>query len=97
MEGFLRYEFGGLIFGGAYTWRGLFSEFYRICSLGSIFSVKVRESRKCVNYVIRTIKVEYYPTLSNSCASESTVPKNVFLDFDTLALVLNRHSDQDSR
>ena len=29
MEGFLRYEFGGLIFGGAYTWRGLFLEFYR--------------------------------------------------------------------
>ena len=24
----LRYRFGGLIFGGAYTWRGLFSEFY---------------------------------------------------------------------
>ena len=34
MEGFLRYEFGGgggLIFGGAYTGRGLFSEFYGIC------------------------------------------------------------------
>ena len=29
-EGFLRYEFGELIFGGAYTWRGLFSEFYGI-------------------------------------------------------------------
>ena len=29
-EGFLRYEFGGLIFGGAYSWRGLFSEFYGI-------------------------------------------------------------------
>ena len=27
-EGFLRYDFGGLIFGGAYRWRGLFSEFY---------------------------------------------------------------------
>ena len=27
-EGFLRYRFGGLIFGRAYTWRGLFSEFY---------------------------------------------------------------------
>ena len=27
-EGFLRYVFGGLIFGGAYTWTGLFSEFY---------------------------------------------------------------------
>ena len=29
-EGFLHYDFGGLIFGGAYTWRGLFSEFYGI-------------------------------------------------------------------
>ena len=27
---FLRYEFGGLIFGGGYTWKGLFSEFYGI-------------------------------------------------------------------
>ena len=33
-EGFLRYRFGGLIFGGAYTWRGLFSEF-------TVFSVHV--------------------------------------------------------
>ena len=29
-EGFLCYDFGGLIFGGAYKWRGLFSEFYGI-------------------------------------------------------------------
>ena len=27
-EGFLRYDFGGLIFRGTYTWRSLFSEFY---------------------------------------------------------------------
>ena len=33
-EGFLRYDFGGLIFGGAYTWRGLFSEFYSITLAG---------------------------------------------------------------
>ena len=26
--GFLHYWIGGLIFGGAYIWRGLFSEFY---------------------------------------------------------------------
>ena len=32
-EGFLRYEFGGHIFGGAYTWRGLFSEFYGISKI----------------------------------------------------------------
>ena len=35
MEGFLRYRFGGFIFGGAYTWRGLFSEFYGILIIGS--------------------------------------------------------------
>ena len=28
MERFERYRFGGLIFGGAYTRRGSFSEFY---------------------------------------------------------------------
>ena len=28
MEGFLRNDFGELIFGGAYTWRSLVSEFY---------------------------------------------------------------------
>ena len=33
--GFLRYEFGGLIFGRAYTLRGLFSEFYGISSTDS--------------------------------------------------------------
>ena len=27
-ESFLHYYFGGLIFGGAYTWRGLLLEFY---------------------------------------------------------------------
>ena len=41
MEGFLPHDFGGH-FGGAYTWRGLFSEFYGtskwlyICEKGSI-------------------------------------------------------------
>ena len=38
-EGFLRYEFGGLIFGGAYTWRGLFSEFYGISTTGNKVSL----------------------------------------------------------
>ena len=27
-EGFLRYEFEGVLFGAPYTWRRLFSEFY---------------------------------------------------------------------
>ena len=32
-EGFLCYRFGGFIFGGTYTWRGLFLEFYGIVCL----------------------------------------------------------------
>ena len=32
-EGFLRYLFGELIFGGAYTWRGSFLQLYGICFL----------------------------------------------------------------
>ena len=32
-EGFLRYDFGGLIFGGGYTWRGLFSELHGILKI----------------------------------------------------------------
>ena len=34
-EIFLRYQCGGLIFVGAYTWRGLFSEFYGTFRPGS--------------------------------------------------------------
>ena len=41
-EGFLRYRFGGLIFGGSYTWRGSFickkSEYYLTISLVLKFS-----------------------------------------------------------
>ena len=46
MEGFLRYEFGGLIFGGAYTWRGLFSEFYGICFLDDLDFDKMQKEVK---------------------------------------------------
>ena len=47
-EGFLRYEFGGLIFGGAYTRRALFSEFYGI--LGQL-RTDDEEITPCVRYV----------------------------------------------
>ena len=32
----MRYDFGGLISGAAYTWRGLYSEFYGICLIRSV-------------------------------------------------------------
>ena len=35
-KGFLRYDFEELIFGGAYAWRGLFSEFYGIRSVKTL-------------------------------------------------------------
>ena len=36
------YQFGGLIFGGAYTWRGLFSEFY-----GTTVNAKGQNEQAC--------------------------------------------------
>ena len=44
-ESFLRYRFGGLIFGGADTWRGLFSEFYDIYP--SVNQIPVTPSVTC--------------------------------------------------
>ena len=36
----MRYRIGGLIFGGAYTWRGLFSEFY-----GMLLQIAINATR----------------------------------------------------
>ena len=43
-EGFLHYRFGGLIFGGAYTWSGLFSEFYGISASNKFYTQSSRNS-----------------------------------------------------
>ena len=43
MEGILRYRFGEPIFGGAYTWRGLFSEF---CGMFKLYRISVATARK---------------------------------------------------
>ena len=50
-EGFLRYDFGGFIFGGAYTWRGLFSGFYGIALLFHNF-IKVSNNAYLVSECI---------------------------------------------
>ena len=41
-EGFLRYRFGGLKFGGAHTWRGLFTQFYGITTQRILLEKKSR-------------------------------------------------------
>ena len=43
----MRYEFGGLIFGGAYTWRGLFSEFYGIMIIFIIILSMLKKKGNC--------------------------------------------------
>ena len=54
MERFLRHRFGGLIFGGAYTWRDLFSEFYgvvvRLFGFSPAFVSLVNSSFKQCSY-----------------------------------------------
>ena len=42
MKGFLHYQFGGLIFAGTHTWRGLFLEFYGILSAHAIIIITIR-------------------------------------------------------
>ena len=49
-EGFLRYRFGGLIFGGVYTWRGLFSEFYGIVTLYIYFSFLLSATKEHLSW-----------------------------------------------
>ena len=64
-EGFLRYEFGGLIFGGAYTWRGLFSKFYGIIENRSFY-----QSSRSLGWVVIDIFIggagSRFVTLDNS-------------------------------
>ena len=62
-EGFLRYRFGGLIFGRAYTWRGLFSEFYgKVQTLRTQWSVKT-SARYFFFFLVIYIGFEMLPTL----------------------------------
>ena len=54
-EGFLLYRFGGLIFGRAYTWRGLFSEFYGIGQF--VFPVPSNSPKTAFVFVSSTNKL----------------------------------------
>ena len=54
----MRHEFGGLLFGGAYTWMGLFSEFYgillslqiaRFLRTGTLAKMKILYFKRPVN------------------------------------------------
>ena len=49
-EGFLRYDFRGLIFGGAYTWRGLFPEFYGIFINAAMKLIVPYGTRTVINF-----------------------------------------------
>ena len=51
-EGFLRCELGGLIFGGASKWRGLFSAFYGNFLIHSFFLIRMLFFRPRLNILI---------------------------------------------
>ena len=55
----MRYEIGGLIFGGAYTWRGLFSEFYGIC--------RAHQEERCslLDYLEKEYRISISRMISN--------------------------------
>ena len=51
-EGFLRYELGGLIFGGAFIRRGLFSEFY-----GTLKRTKIISELLYAKVLLRSVRI----------------------------------------
>ena len=59
-KGFLRYLFGGLIFGGAYIWRAFFSEFYSIC-----LCIVTESSLSTLSGIVHTAKRPCH--VSSSC------------------------------
>ena len=63
MEDFLCYEFGGLIFEGAYTWRGLFSEFYGIMNLVFIIILLMLKKMAIVLALLDSLTIELCPKL----------------------------------
>ena len=81
-EGFLRYEFGGLLFGVAYTWRGLFSEFYGILTftLGREACVWIKEKK---NHLDLSLSNEFF------CFTLQTLEPST--NFNTSKLVFYYH------
>ena len=55
MEVFLRYWFGGLIFGGAYIWRGSFPEFCDISCLIGFFHFQHNNSLENLGLILLTL------------------------------------------
>ena len=74
-EGFLRYDFGGLIFGGAYTQRGLFSEFYGMV-------------RKAIVIICYTHSQHSLEKLYNSIIYSMCMPVHVLLILKYLTAIL---------
>ena len=57
----MRYWFGGLILGGSYTWRGLFSEFYGMLRVLFLFWLKTFETRLICSlflFVLMNVKLQ---------------------------------------
>ena len=64
MEGFLHYRFGGLIFGGAYIWRGLNME-------GLIFGILRYANIGSCDYTIFVLStyLSFFSLSERSCSS----------------------------
>ena len=81
-EGFLRHRIWGLIFGGAYTWRGLFSEFYgRIFNFTmSVFCSNTRIfAPECWKWILRGPDYKIVPETHSFRALKSRLYCKFFL------------------
>ena len=95
-KGFLRYDFEGLIFGGAYTWRGLFSEIYGnfyifFCISWAPSAVEVKregsptkDTNKYIHHKIATTRLQAFACFFVSCCQKKK-------HYNTVDLTPNPH------
>ena len=81
----MHYRFGGLIFGGAFTWRGLFSEFYGII---------LPWNQKFVNYNLSPTLITLRPPCHYNCLEKHFI---VFLIYQTRGTLFITGSDDETR
>ena len=80
-RGFLSYRFGGLTFGGAYTWRGLFPEFYGISEDSNISPILHCTCFDCRRYsgVSFSLVNNNYSICSSEVRIRKLFPKSVVM------------------
>ena len=85
----MRYRIGGLIFGGAYTWRGLFSEFYGMRTAVSRYEQKLRLPKSITNSRPRPYSIKNGPGIRTFIKNSPQSRNNILTNNDFSSSVVD--------